>query len=57
MNPSNASLVAVAATASLMLVNRGVRRFQLSFETKLWFLMAWALIFLAVTLVARATAI
>lgn len=49
------SLVAAAgATAALMLANRGMRRFGMSFEMKAWMGLAWLLIIVTVMLVASA---
>ena len=54
MSQIDALAFAGAATLSLMLVNRSLRRFHLSFEAKAWMALAWLLIIVAAMLVAQA---
>jgi len=54
LNQIDALAVAAVATVSLMLVNRGLRRFGLSTEMKVWMGLAWLLIIVTAMLIVRA---
>jgi hypothetical protein len=54
LNQLDALMVAAGATASLMLLSRGLRRFNLTGEMKLWMGLAWLLIIVTIMLIARA---